>query len=101
MKTLLAFFIFCYLLLFANLNHARKEPAGDYWRSVMKDEPMPEAIKGLLHEDPVSALDSDKKMNHFVKDFDSKNSFIIYHSIPQSKDHDNASAKDLKDEKKT
>ncbi|XWS40331.1 hypothetical protein CRYUN_Cryun18bG0131700 [Craigia yunnanensis] len=99
MKTFFAFFIFFFLLLSANLNHARKEP-GDYWKSVMKDQPMPEAIKGLLHEDPVSALDSEKKMKHFVKDFDSKKSLIIYHNIPESK-VDKTQVKDLKDQKKT
>ena len=83
-----------------NLNHARKEP-GDYWKSVMKDQPMPEAIKGLLHEDPVSALDSEKKIKHFVKDFDNKKSLIIYHNIPESKEEDKTHVKNLKDQKKT
>ena len=81
-----------------NLNHARKEP-GDYWKSVMKDQPMPEAIKGLLHEDPVSALDSEKKMKHFVKDFDSRHTHIIYHSNPEYKEDDKPYVKDLKDSK--
>lgn len=112
MKTIIAFSIFCFLLLFANLNHARKEPDGEhYWKSVMKDQPMPEAIKGLLHKDPAGTassanLDSEKKMNHFVKDFDSKRSSttIIYHSITQSKQQqgeDKPSVKELKDQKKT
>ncbi|XVE94059.1 hypothetical protein REPUB_Repub01dG0247700 [Reevesia pubescens] len=100
MKTFFAFFIFCFLLLFANLNHARKEP-GEYWKSVMKDQPMPEAIKGLLHQDPASALDSDlKKMKHFVNDFDSRHNLIIYHSHPESKEEDKPYVKDnLKDQK--
>ncbi|XVF45763.1 hypothetical protein PTKIN_Ptkin02bG0232300 [Pterospermum kingtungense] len=91
-----AFFIFCFLLLFANLNHGRKEP-GDYWRRVMKDQPMPEAIKGLLHEDPAS--DSEKKMKHFVKDFDSRHTHIIYHTNPEYKQEDKPFVKDLKDQK--
>ncbi|EOX97317.1 hypothetical protein QUC31_015760 [Theobroma cacao] len=98
MKTFFAVFIFCFLLLSANPNHARKEP-GDYWKSVMKDQPMPEAIKGLLHQDPASALGSEKNMKHFVKDFDTKHSVIIYDSGPQSKVEDNPHVKDLKDQK--
>ncbi|KAG2703468.1 hypothetical protein I3843_06G130100 [Carya illinoinensis] len=36
------------LLLFADsIEAARKDP-GEYWVSVMKDEPMPEALQGLL-----------------------------------------------------
>ncbi|XP_022762238.1 uncharacterized protein LOC111308184 [Durio zibethinus] len=93
MKTYFAFFIFCFLLLFANLNHATNE-----WKSVMKDQPMPEAIKALLHQDPASGLDSEK-MKHFVKDFDSKHSFIIYHSNPEYKEEDKTHVKDLKNQK--
>ena len=37
----------------------RKEP-GVYWRDVMKDEPMPKAIQGLLPEDQSSSLLSKK-----------------------------------------
>ncbi|GMI87953.1 hypothetical protein HRI_002464600 [Hibiscus trionum] len=98
MKTCIVFFILCSFLLFANLNHARKEPR-DYWNSVMKDQPMPEAIKGLLHQDQASAMDSGKKMNNFVKDFDSRHSFIIYHSNLKHKDEDMAYVKELKDQK--
>ena len=39
----------------------RKEP-GVYWRDVMKDEPMPKAIQGLLPEDQ-SSSPSSKKLN--------------------------------------
>ena len=80
-------------------NHARKEP-GEYWKSVMKDQPMPEAIKGLLPEDPASALDSEKKMKHFVNDFDSRKS--IYHIIPSVKKKTRLMSRlDLKDHKQT
>ncbi|XWS62521.1 hypothetical protein CRYUN_Cryun06bG0018300 [Craigia yunnanensis] len=72
---------------------------GDYWKSVMKDQPMPEAIKGLLHQDQASALDSENKMKHFVKDFDSRHSLIIYHSNPEYKEEDKPYVKDLKDSK--
>ncbi|KAK8518639.1 hypothetical protein V6N13_018080 [Hibiscus sabdariffa] len=98
MKILFSFLIFCFLLLFVNLSHARKEP-GDYWRSVMKDQPMPEAIKGLLHEDPTgSGSDPGKKMimKQFVRDFDSRHSQIIYHNSPESKQQGKTYAKDVK-----
>ncbi|TYI95358.1 hypothetical protein E1A91_D02G274100v1 [Gossypium mustelinum] len=96
MKTFIAILFFCFLLLFANLNHARKEP-GEYWRSVMKDQPMPEAIKGLLHEDETgSGSGAEMKMKQFVKDFDSRHSLIIYHNSPESKQEDTTHAKDGK-----
>ncbi|XVE48668.1 hypothetical protein DITRI_Ditri01bG0021000 [Diplodiscus trichospermus] len=99
MKTFFAFSIFCFLLLFANLNYARKEP-GDYWKSIMKDQPMPEAIKGLLHQDAAAAMNSEKKMEQFVKDFDSRHSLIIYHSNPEYKEEDKPNVNDLiKDQK--
>lgn len=94
--TLLISFLFIFGQ-FANLSHGRKEP-GYYWKSVMKDQPMPEAIKGLLHEDP-AASNSEKKMKHFVKDFNSKHSLIIYHTNPEYKQEDKPNVKDLKDQK--
>ncbi|GMJ12639.1 hypothetical protein HRI_004933100 [Hibiscus trionum] len=100
MKTFFSCLIFCFLLLFANLIHARKEPGEEYWRSVMNDQAMPEAIKGLLHEDPTgSGLDSGKKMKQFVRDFDSRHSLIIYHNIPESKQQGKTYAEDVKDMK--
>ncbi|MBA0712177.1 hypothetical protein Golax_011294, partial [Gossypium laxum] len=39
----------------------------------MKDQPMPEAVKGLLHEDETGSGSGAKmKMKQFVKDFDSR-----------------------------
>ncbi|XP_039062981.1 organ-specific protein S2-like, partial [Hibiscus syriacus] len=94
MKTFFSFIIISFLLLFVNVSYGRKEP-GDYWRSVMKDEPMPEAIKGLLHEDPKgSAMDPGKKMEQFVRDFDSRHS-LIYHNSPESKQQGKTSDKEL------
>ena len=43
----------------------QKKDQGNIGKCVMKDQPMPEAMKGLLHDDPASALDSKKKMKHF------------------------------------
>jgi hypothetical protein len=52
----------------------------------MKDQPIPEAIKDLLHQDPPSLSDASEK-NHFVKDFDTRHSAIIYHANVEPKNH--------------
>ncbi|XP_034681804.1 organ-specific protein P4-like [Vitis riparia] len=59
MASSLAFFTIFSLLLVGNAIGGRKEP-GVYWRDVMKDEPMPKAIQGLLPEDQSSSLLSKK-----------------------------------------
>uniref|UniRef100_A0A6N2KV85 Uncharacterized protein n=1 Tax=Salix viminalis TaxID=40686 RepID=A0A6N2KV85_SALVM len=76
MKSFLAVLVLFSFLSFVELSDARKEPREYYWKSMMKDEPMPEAIKELFVEDPAGA----GEMNHFVKDFDTRHSAIIYHS---------------------
>lgn len=63
-----------------SFNQARKDPAGDYWKMVMKDQPMPEAIKGLM----IRAGTGDS--HRFVKDFDIKPNVIIYHAHPDHKE---------------
>ncbi|KAB1207262.1 Organ-specific protein S2 [Morella rubra] len=50
MESHLAWFTLFSLLLLANCAEARKDP-GEYWSSIMKEQPMPEAIQGLLHQD--------------------------------------------------
>lgn len=52
---------------------ARKDP-GDYWKSMMNDEPMPKAITDLIHHDTA------EESNHFLRNFDTKPNVIIYHS---------------------
>ncbi|CAM8937798.1 hypothetical protein QQ045_013972 [Rhodiola kirilowii] len=51
----------------------RKE-LSNYWRSVMKDEDMPEAIKGLVSEDGQQSLGT-----RFDRKFDPRPNLIIYH----------------------
>ncbi|PON33933.1 Organ specific protein [Parasponia andersonii] len=51
------------LLLFAGSIESRKVPAGEYWTNVMKDEPMPEAIQGLISSSSSPSRDSDEKTN--------------------------------------
>ena len=55
-----------------------RKGSGEYWKSIMKDQPMPEAIKGFIHQDPESFSAKGRKMNHFVKDFDAGPNRIIY-----------------------
>lgn len=61
---------------------ARKEPV-DYWKSIMKEQPIPEALKNLLHLH-YRQSDYQKNGNLFVKDFDMKPSAIIYHTHSHS-----------------
>lgn len=68
-------------LSFVELNHARKEPRENYWKSMTKDQPIPGAIRDLFVQDPAGA----DKTNHFVKDFDTKHNAIIYHSHEKDK----------------
>ncbi|XP_065856877.1 uncharacterized protein [Euphorbia lathyris] len=68
--------LLCFFLLFSLffLNHARNVPE-DYWKRVVKNQPMPEAIKGLFVEDSDAV-----KNTHFVKDFDTRSIAVIYRS---------------------
>ncbi|OMP01549.1 Organ specific protein [Corchorus olitorius] len=78
--------LFISLLLFANSTIAARKDLGEQWRAIMKDQPMPEAIKGLLHIDDISSFSDEKNNCHddtpadrsfkikkeeiFVKDFE-------------------------------
>ncbi|GAY65426.1 hypothetical protein CUMW_241030 [Citrus unshiu] len=99
MKSIFASSIIISLLLFASLGYARKEP-GDYWKSIMKDKPMPKALKDLFPQ----ADERMVKMDHFVKDFDRKSSSvsIIYHrrSEPETEKQKHQEDKSLKTEPK-
>ncbi|KAK9942456.1 hypothetical protein M0R45_008121 [Rubus argutus] len=71
------------ILLFSEHSDARKDMGG-YWKSVMNDQPMPEAIKDLLSrqdEDVPSLSASTYKDDRFVRDFmNIRPNAIIYHS---------------------
>ncbi|PON76852.1 Organ specific protein [Parasponia andersonii] len=80
MKSITAFVVLCSILLLGNLSYARKD-AGDYWKSIMKNQPMPDAIKDLFHEEGLPSLPpGSAKRDRFVKDFDVRPNVIIYHS---------------------
>ncbi|XP_061958137.1 organ-specific protein P4-like [Populus nigra] len=70
MKSSFTLFVLFSLLLFANSINARKD-IGGYWRAVMKDQSMPEAIQGLVHADPITALST-------IKDSEPNPRFWIY-----------------------
>ncbi|CAN1173126.1 hypothetical protein LINPERPRIM_LOCUS9068 [Linum perenne] len=72
-----SFTFFCLLLLAtATVNHAIRPAAEEYWKQVMKDEPLPNSIKELVM---VNGAGVDKKLR-FVKDFDTTTNAIIYHT---------------------
>ncbi|KAI9128073.1 hypothetical protein K1719_001066 [Acacia pycnantha] len=64
--------IFFSLLLLVNLSYARKD-VGDYWKNMMQNQGVPEAIKDLVVQDSPSQLsEAEKKKDRFVRDFDIK-----------------------------
>ncbi|KAM1760220.1 hypothetical protein ACFX12_003117 [Malus domestica] len=85
------FSISCFLLILSSIllmsqnSYARKD-SGDYWKSVMNDQPMPEAIKDLfVHQDHEHQVPS-KEKSHFVGDFDMRPNAIIYHGAHHHQD---------------
>ncbi|KAF3435603.1 hypothetical protein FNV43_RR22694 [Rhamnella rubrinervis] len=82
MKSGLAFLcILLSVLLFANLSYGRKNK-GDYWKSIMKDQPMPEAIRDLFHvqDEPSLSSAGSAKTDRFARNFDVRPNVIIYHA---------------------
>ncbi|KAI3753250.1 hypothetical protein L2E82_25297 [Cichorium intybus] len=75
MKSPSTFFVLFSLFLIVSSNEARSNP-GDYWRSIMKDEPMPKTIQDVLPLRDVKKVDKDL----FIRNFDLKPNLIIYHS---------------------
>ncbi|CAF1929695.1 hypothetical protein Bca4012_072612 [Brassica carinata] len=69
------FFVLFSFLLFVNLSEGRSGgSAEEYWKKMMKDEPLPEPIKYLLNNPFRTGQE------RFVKDFDTKSIVIIYHN---------------------
>lgn len=63
-----------------SFNHARKDPAGDYWKMMMKDQPIPEVIRDLM------ILPGSRDSHLFVEDFDIRPNIIIYHTHVDHRD---------------
>ncbi|GMH02750.1 hypothetical protein Nepgr_004589 [Nepenthes gracilis] len=82
MKSIRAISILFLLLSFLGQLDGRKGPE-DYWKAVMRDQPMPEAIRGRLkgdHQKDGAAAPSAKKTGgHFNRNFDTRPIAIIYH----------------------
>ncbi|KAL5562638.1 hypothetical protein UlMin_032385 [Ulmus minor] len=96
MKSIFASLALLSLLLLASTSYARKD-VGDYWKNIMKDQPIPEAIKDLFHEDEPS-LPSSSKTDRFVKDFDIRPNLIIYHSHSEPKEENKSSVLEFEPE---
>ncbi|CAN7019243.1 hypothetical protein IGI04_021437 [Brassica rapa subsp. trilocularis] len=68
-------FVLFSFLLFVNLSEGRSGGvAEEYWKKIMKNEPLPESIKELLNN-PFRTGEE-----RFVKDFKTKSIVIIYHN---------------------
>ncbi|CAL0334151.1 unnamed protein product [Lupinus luteus] len=81
MKSIFALFLLFSFLLVTNLSYARQHQ-GEYWKNIMKEQPMPETIKDLLVQD-LQVLDIGK--DHFIRDFDIRPNVILYHTHVVSK----------------
>ncbi|EOX98053.1 hypothetical protein QUC31_015367 [Theobroma cacao] len=76
MKSFLSFFAFLSLLLFANTIAAARKDAGEYWRAVMREQAMPEAIEALVRID--AATSSKEKTDcHTPTSFELKEEKIL------------------------
>ncbi|CAN7097751.1 uncharacterized protein LOC103871415 [Brassica rapa] len=68
-------FVLFSFLVFVNLSEGRSGGvAEEYWKKIMKNEPLPEPIKELLNN-PFRTGEE-----RFVKDFKTKSIVIIYHN---------------------
>ncbi|KAM7474987.1 hypothetical protein LguiB_022230 [Lonicera macranthoides] len=88
MESPLALLVLFSLLLIASTTYARPDPS-EYWRDMMKDQQMPEAIQGLVNNaankksdchTSVKAETSDKLKGEksFVKDFEPRPNVSAY-----------------------
>ncbi|PWA46299.1 organ specific protein [Artemisia annua] len=78
-------------------NEARSNPR-EYWRSIMRDEPMPKTIQDVLPLGDVKKINK----NIFMKNFDLKPNLIIYHThdiaFPEKNHHIGSSSSTSSDE---
>ncbi|XP_009778625.1 organ-specific protein S2-like [Nicotiana sylvestris] len=89
MKLLVALILLFSLALYTSNTDARKDP-GEYWRAMMKDEPMPEAIKHLMprHSVPLSKEKTDCHTSSSVggEAFEPRPNLSIYHNNAKLKE---------------
>ncbi|KAH1040410.1 hypothetical protein J1N35_042153 [Gossypium stocksii] len=77
MKSFLPLFAFMSLLLFAGTTAAARKDGGEYWRAVMKDQPMPEALEELVRIKAASAGSDEKTKCHTPAGIELKEEKII------------------------
>lgn len=68
----------------------------------MKDQKIPEAIRGMFVEDPASSSSSSSGGNvksHFVKDFDTRTIAVIYRSYGDNKKMNSPHVEESRDDK--
>ncbi|KAJ8530969.1 hypothetical protein K7X08_025700 [Anisodus acutangulus] len=81
MKSPIALILLFSLALYTD---ARKDP-GEYWRAVMKDEPMPEAIQHLMPR-PHSVPLSQEKTDCDKSSFEPRPNVSVYHDDTKLKE---------------
>jgi hypothetical protein len=85
---------------------SRKDP-GEYWTSVMKDQPMPEAIQGLVHLDSApsqptknancdhSSMGTRNKNQPFAEDFEPRPNISAYNDDDVGREKEKKFVKDF------
>ncbi|KAK2633313.1 hypothetical protein Ddye_032432 [Dipteronia dyeriana] len=81
MKALFTLSTLSFLLLLFAVNIDARKDLKEYWRISMKDQPMPESIRGLIHEDHSTSLSDHEVDCHEVpgnsKDHFKEKAFVI------------------------
>ncbi|CAO2815069.1 unnamed protein product [Amaranthus hypochondriacus] len=77
------FLFFIILLMFNNEISARKGPE-EYWKEIMKDQALPEAINDIIDPKRVNPSEKTSFWTHFKRDFDVTSNVIIYHPHQQN-----------------
>ncbi|RVX12317.1 hypothetical protein CK203_010692 [Vitis vinifera] len=95
MKSIVLILVSISLLLLVGIIDGRESPGEYYWKGMMKDQPMPEAVKELVDDPDFSFVSQEnchtscsgaRERDHFVKDFDSRPNGIIYHGHVEPKE---------------
>ncbi|XP_011048703.1 PREDICTED: organ-specific protein P4-like isoform X1 [Populus euphratica] len=89
MKSSFAFFVlFSLFSQFSDVIGARKD-TGEYWRAVMKDQPMPEAIQGLIRATTLSPVSNEKANCHTTESNEKHNFVKDFRQQPTATSYDN------------
>ncbi|ONH91205.1 hypothetical protein PRUPE_8G098600 [Prunus persica] len=96
MKSLCAILALFSLLLFVKTTYSRRD-VGKYWKNVMKEQPMPQAIEGLLVDisdsTPKEKADCHEKVKKpfvevdvEVEEFEPKPNALVYNAVAAKED---------------